>query len=286
VAFPLTSRTRLPVAVQTGCDDVCAFCITRVARGPHRSLPAAEVVRQVAEAEANGVREVVLTGVNLAAWGCEDTRRPEGSRLAALLERLLRETGVPRIRLSSLGPQYLGGGFFEVLSDPRVCDHLHLSVQSGSPVVLARMGRGHGVGEVLRAAGAARRVRPDVALTADFITGFPGETGGEHSETLGLVEAVGFARLHVFPYSARAGTPAAALPRQVPTEVRKDRARELRRMGERLRAEFVRTQYGRRRQVLVETDGSGLTTNYVRLRVPGVAEGELAEVEVTPETLA
>lgn len=284
--FPLTSRTRLPVAVQMGCDDVCAFCITRVARGPHRSLPAGEVVRQVAEAEANGVREVVLTGVNLAAWGCEDTRRPEGSRLAELIERLLRETGMPRIRLSSLGPQYLRGGFFDVLSDGRACDHLHLSVQSGSPAVLARMGRGHGVEEVLGAADAARRVRPDVALTADFITGFPGETDGEHRETLRLVETVRFARLHVFPYSAREGTLAAVLPRQVPPDVRKERARELRRLGERLRAEFVRSQYGRRVQTLVETDGTGLTTNYVRLRVPGVAEGELADVEVTPETVA
>jgi threonylcarbamoyladenosine tRNA methylthiotransferase MtaB len=282
----LTSRTRLPVAVQTGCDDVCAFCITRVARGPHRSLPAAEVVRRVAEAEANGVREVVLTGVNLAAWGCEDTRRPEGSRLADLLGRLLQETGVPRIRLSSLGPQYLHGRFFEVLSDPRVCDHLHLSVQSGSPAVLARMGRGHGVEEVLGAADAARRVRPDVALTADFITGFPGESDREHRETLGLIETVRFARLHVFPYSAREGTPAAALPGQVPPQVRKDRARALRRLGERLRAEFERSQLGRRVTVLAETDGTGLTTNYVRLRVPGVAAGEPAHVEVTPESLS
>lgn len=286
VPFPLTSRTRLPVAVQTGCDDVCAFCITRIARGPHRSLPATDVVRQVAEAEGNGVREVVLTGVNLGAWGCEDTRRPEGSRLPALLERLLHETGVPRIRLSSLGPQYLKGAFFAVLSDPRICDHLHLSVQSGSPAVLGRMGRGHGVAEVLRAADAARRVRPDVALTADFITGFPGETDEEHDETLRLVETVRFARLHVFPYSAREGTRAAALPDQVPPDVRKERARELRQLGERLRAEFVRSHLGCRVTVLAETDGTGLTSNYIRLRVPGVAEGELAHVEVTPETVA
>ena len=284
--FPLTSRTRLPVVVQTGCDERCAFCITRVARGPHVSLPAAEVVRQVAEAEARGVSEVVLTGVNLGAWGCATTRRPGGTRLPELLERLLRETGVPRIRLSSLGPQYLTPAFFDAWSDPRVCDHLHLSVQSGSPAVLARMERGHGVPEVLAAVEAARRTRPDAALTADLIAGLPGETPGEHAETLRLAQGVGFARLHVFPYSAREGTPAASMPGQVPVAVRKARAGELRRLGDRTRAAFVRSQLGRRAHVLAETDGTGLTTNYLRLRVPGVPEGELTEVEVTPETLA
>ena len=284
--FPLTSRTRLPVVVQTGCDERCAFCITRVARGPHVSLPAAEVVRQVAEAEARGVREVVLTGVNLGAWGCATTRQAGGTRLPELLERLLRETGVPRIRLSSLGPQYLTTAFFDAWSDPRVCDHLHLSVQSGSPAVLARMERGHGVPEVLAAAEAARRTRPDAALTADLIAGLPGETAGEHAETLQLAQGVGFARLHVFPYSAREGTPAAGMPGQVPVAVRKARAGELRRLGERTRAAFVRSQIGRRARVLAETDGTGLTTNYLRLRVPGVPEGELTEVEVAPQTLA
>ncbi len=148
------------------------------------------------------------------------------------------------------------------------------------------MGRGHGVPEVLAAAEAARRARPDAALTADLIAGLPGETAGEHAETLQLAQGVGFARLHVFPYSAREGTPAAGMPGQVPVAVRKARAGELRRLGERTRAAFVRSQIGRRARVLAETDGTGLTTNYLRLRVPGVPEGELTEVEVAPQTLA
>jgi threonylcarbamoyladenosine tRNA methylthiotransferase MtaB len=285
-AFPLTSRTRLPVAIQTGCDDVCAFCVTRLARGAHRSLPAETVVRQVREAGSRGVREVVLTGVNVGAWGCPDTRRPQESRLAQLLERLLEETDLPRIRLSSLGPQYLGEEFFRVFASPRICDHLHLSVQSGSPTVLARMARGHGVEEVRRVAAAARAVRADVALTADVIAGFPGESGAEHRETLATLESVGFARLHVFPFSARDGTAAASFPDPIPPEVRRARAAELRALGSRMRGTFLASQHGKPAEVLAEHDGTGLTTNYIRLRVPGVAEGALARATVTPALLA
>lgn len=285
-AAPLTSRTRLPVAIQTGCDDTCAFCVTRLARGRHRSLPVEQVVHRVRQAEEGGVREVVLTGVNLAAWGCEDTRRPEGARLAELIRRLLADTGMPRIRLSSLGPQYLLPPFFEVLADPRVCDHLHLSVQSGAAGVLRRMRRGHGPGEVLQAAERARAVRPDVALAADVIAGFPGETDGEHRESLGILEAVGFAKLHVFPFSLRPGTPAADLPDQLPAAVRSARARELRELGAESRAAFLRSQLGKPAEVLVERDGTGLTTNYVRLRIPGIPEGEIAPARITPEALA
>jgi len=284
--FPLTGRTRIPVAVQTGCDDLCAFCLTRVARGPHRSLPTEQVLTKVREAEARGIREVVLTGVNTAAWGCDHTRRPEGARLAELLGRLLQETQIARIRLSSLGPQYLHGAFFDVFADLRVCDHLHLSVQSGSPSVLQRMARGHRVEEIVRAAEAARRARPDVALTADLIAGFPGETDAEHGETLAVVEALGVARLHVFPFSAREGTPAAAFPGQVPPEAKRERARELRTVGERLRAAFLDAQHGKSGAVLAERDGTGLTTNYIRLGVPGVPEGALVSVVIGPDTLA
>jgi threonylcarbamoyladenosine tRNA methylthiotransferase MtaB len=284
--FPLTSRTRVPVAVQAGCDDLCAFCLTRIARGPHRSLPAEQVLAQVHQAEARGVREVVLTGVNTAAWGCRDTRHPWEARLAELLARLLRDTSIPRIRLSSLGPQYLDAAFFEVFADPRLCDHLHLSVQSASAGVLRRMARGHGVDEVAGVAEAARAARPGVALTADLIAGFPGERAAEHAETLATVAALGFARLHVFPFSAREGTAAAAFADQLPAEVKRERARELRALGDRLRAEFLAQQHGRTGEVLAERDGTGLTTNYIRLRVPDVPEGELAPVVIGPETLA
>ncbi len=284
--FPLTARTRLPVAVQTGCDDTCAFCITRLARGPHRSHPAGAVLEQVRAARERGVAEVVLTGINLAAWGAGDTRRPGEARLHALLEALLAGTDVPRIRLGSLGPQYLHPAFFDVYADPRVCDYLHLSVQSGSPGVLARMERGHDAATVARVAERARAVRPDTALTADLIAGFPGESEAEHAETLALAEAAGLARLHVFPFSPREGTPAATLPGQVDGDTRRRRAAELRALGRRLRADFIRAQMGRAHPVLVESGEAGYTPNHLRLRCPGGREGEVRPVTVAPETLA
>lgn len=284
--FPQLGRTRVPVAVQTGCDDRCAFCITRVARGAHRSEPAARVVEAVQEALDQGYREVVLTGINLAAWGAKDTRHPAKARLHALLAEILARTAVPRIRLSSLGPQYLHSGFFELLAEPRVCDYLHLSVQSGAPGVLERMGRGHDARAVRRVAEAARRVRPDAALAADLIAGFPGETDAEHAETRALVDEVGFAKLHVFPFSPREGTPAAAMPGQVPAPLRKARAAELREDGRRLRAAFLASQQGKPARVLVEANGSGLATNYIRLATGDAPEHAIVHVPVGPDTLA
>ncbi|MDZ7751825.1 MAG: MiaB/RimO family radical SAM methylthiotransferase [Gammaproteobacteria bacterium] len=284
--FPVTSRTRLPVAIQNGCDDLCSFCITRIARRAHRSVPAATVVAHVRSAVAAGVGEVVLTGVNLAAWGAGHTRRPREARLHELLAAILEDTEVPRVRVSSCGPQYLHDEFFDVLADPRICDHLHLSVQSGSPAVLARMERGHDAATVHRVAAAARRVRPDVALTADFIVGFPGETQAEFEETLAMVRDIGFAKLHVFPFSPREGTTAASLADDVPPAEKKRRSAALRAAGQALRRDFIAAQLGRTRQVLVEEDGTGFTGNYVRLRAPGAAEGALRDVRLTEDTLA
>jgi threonylcarbamoyladenosine tRNA methylthiotransferase MtaB len=283
--FPVASRTRLPVAIQTGCDDTCSFCITRIARGPHRSHPADKLVAHVREAHDLGIREIVVTGINLAAWGAEHSKRPEQARLHLLLERLLAETAIPRIRLSSLGPQYLHRELFEVLADRRVCDHLHLSVQSGSPTVLRRMDRGHDAEQVYRAAERARAARPDVALCADLIVGFPGETEAEFESTLTMVEDIGFAKLHVFPYSPREGTPAASMPGQIPGAEKKRRAACLRETGQRSRAEFLAGQLGKTRQVLVEGRGSGLTGNYIRLRTPGLVEGTLCEVRIQQERI-
>lgn len=280
--LPLNTRTRLPIAIQTGCDDVCGFCITRFVRGAHRSLPVEAIVRQIRHAEELGLHEVVLTGINLAAWGCDDTRHPHNARLHELLTAILAKTGIPRIRLSSLGPQYLSAGFFEVFADSRICDHLHLSVQSGSPGVLTRMARGHGISEVLNVAAQALAARPQAGLAADLIAGFPGETEAEFRETIDTVESVGFAKLHVFPFSARQGTPAAGASDQVPGEVKKIRAAELRVLGDTLRQRFIHSQWGTGHVVLTEKNATGLTPNYIRVSMPGEDEGELRPVRLGP----
>jgi threonylcarbamoyladenosine tRNA methylthiotransferase MtaB len=284
--FPITARTRLPIAIQAGCDDTCTFCITRIARGAHRSQAADNIVQSIREARELGVQEVVLTGINLAAWGCSDSRRASESRLHELLFRILEQTDMPRIRLSSLGPQYLAAGFFEAFRDPRLCDHLHLSIQSGSPSVLRRMERGHGVEEVYWVAERARAARPQAALTADFIVGFPGESDAEFRETVSMVETLGLAKLHVFPFSAREGTPAASHPDPLPIETRKSRAAELRDLGRHTREAFVRSQLGTVKPVLVEHDETGLTSNYIRTRVPGGRDGELRDLELRAEVIA
>ncbi len=284
--LPFNSRTRLPVAIQTGCDNLCAFCITRVARGRHRSLPVETIVAQINQALEHGIREVVLTGINLAAWGCEDSNHPEQARLHELLEVLLHRTEMPRIRLSSLGPQFIQSGFFDVYQDERICDYLHLSLQSGSDRVLERMVRGHGTEEVLRIAEGARAVRPDTAIAADVIAGFPGETDQEHRETMALLEQLGFAKLHVFPYSTREGTPAATLPGQVPQEVKKDRAGEIRYLARQMRKNFLNAQMGKRFKVLVESSGNnGLSANYIRMQVEGAGMGDIVEATLTEDNL-
>ncbi len=287
VVLPVTSRTRMPVAIQTGCDDTCSFCITTVARGAHRSLPAEQITEQVAEAVRSGVREVVLTGINLAAWGTPDSKKqPQQARLHELLALLLTQTRIERIRLSSLGPQYLQPGFWEVYGDPRICDYLHLSIQSGSDTVLNRMDRGHGTREVVQIAAMARSVRPDTALAADFITGFPGETEQEHRQTCALISALQFSKLHVFPYSEREGTAAASFTESLPVAVRKARAKELRLLNQQQRRLFIESQLGKRLQVLVETGGVGWSSNYIRVHTGTHAEGDIQEVVLTEDTLA
>lgn len=284
--LPLNSRTRLPVAIQTGCDNKCSFCITRVARGAHRSLPVEGVVRQVQQAFDHGVKEVVLTGINLAAWGCENSNRPEQARLHQLIEALLQQTQMPRIRLSSLGPQFIHPAFFDIFADERVCDYLHISLQSGSESVLERMVRGHGTAELLRLVEQARAVRPATAIAADIITGFPGESHSEHEETLSLLKAVRFAKLHVFPYSEREGTPAATAAEPVAVAIRKQRAAEIRELGRTMRHDFIRTQMGREFSVLLEGNGTGLSGNYIRMRAGQGSEGEIVSLTLNEQNLA
>lgn len=283
--LPLNSRTRLPVAIQTGCDNECSFCITRIARGAHRNLPAEQILRQIDQAYESGVREVVLTGINLAAWGCDDSRKPEQARLHELLEMILQRTEMPRIRLSSIGPEYIQPAFFDLYADERICDYLHISLQSGSDSVLQRMARGHGTKEVEIIAAQARAVRPNTALAADIIAGFPGETDEEHRETLAFVEHLQFAKLHVFPFSVREGTPAAEMSDQLSQEIKKQRASELRELGRTLREQFIQQQIGRTVNVLVEGNGQGLSGNYLRLNTGDLIQGTSALIVIDTETL-
>ncbi|HIQ02184.1 MAG TPA: tRNA (N(6)-L-threonylcarbamoyladenosine(37)-C(2))-methylthiotransferase MtaB [Anaerolineales bacterium] len=264
---PPTPRTRALVKVQDGCDNHCTYCVVRLLRGPARSRPPEEVVAEVQSLVAAGRREVVLTGVNLGAYG-RDLGMGQG--LARLIEAILSGTDLPRLRLSSLEPWDLDEGFFKLWADARLCRHLHLPLQSGCGGTLRRMGRPITPERYARLTEAARAAVPDLALTTDVMVGFPGEDEAAFAESLAFVERLGFARLHVFPFSPRPGTPAARVSGQVDPQVRRERARRMRKLGTRLAEDFRQRFVGREMEVLWErhrADGfwHGLTDNYLRV---------------------
>ncbi len=274
------ARTRALVKVQDGCDDRCAYCIVPDARGPSGSVPADEVVARVDALVATGTFEVVLTGVNLGRYA-------EGSAgLAALVERVAA-TGVARIRLSSIEPGDLTRGLLNALAAVGcVAPHLHIPLQSGCDRTLSEMGRPYDTAAYAEALARARAAMPGMAVTTDVIAGFPGETDDEAAVTLAFVEACGFAGLHVFRYSARRGTPAAARRDQVPAPLRADRAAALRVLGERLAEAHAASRVGGEAQVLVERlddpDAVGTSEDHLRVRVAdcSAAPGSLVRVRV------
>ena len=265
----LRQRTRAFIKVQDGCDNTCTFCITTLARGASRSRPAAEVVSDINAALNGGVQEIVLSGVHLGSWG-----QDIGLHLRDLVEYILGETDVPRLRLSSLEPWDLDAGFFSLWRDPRLMPHLHLPLQSGSAATLKRMRRKTSPGSFRELVAAARAAIPGVAITTDVIAGFPGETEEEFGETLDFIREIGFAGGHVFSYSARPGTAAARIREQVPAELRRQRAQRLREAFGELGKAYRRQFLGQSMPVLWEASAvrsengwqiEGLTGNYVRV---------------------
>ena len=262
-------RTRAFVRVQEGCNDVCAFCIVPRTRGRERSVPVGEVLSAVRAREEDGVQEVVLTGTQLGAYRGDGTA---DTRLRDLLQALLAETSVPRLRLSSLQPRDITGDLLSLWENPRLCRHFHLALQSGSDAVLSRMRRRYTAEGFRRALALIRGSVPDAAVTTDVIAGFPGESEGDFEATYAFCREAGFARLHVFPYSRRPGTGAARMSDQVPEPVKRARAQHLLALARDLRAGFEGRFHGSVMPVLWERDrpGSGgrvwegLTDNYLR----------------------
>ena len=266
-------RTRAFIKVQDGCNNKCTFCITTLARGPGRSRTVEDIVRDIQAALDADVQEVVLTGVHLGSWG-KDFDSPQ--HLRNLIQLLLTDTDLERLRVSSLEPWNLDETFFDLWQDPRLCRHLHLPLQSGSAAVLRRMARKTTPKAFAHLVRAARERIPGVAITTDLIAGFPGETDEEFIEGLGVVERLEFAGAHVFTYSARSGTAAAKMPNQVHNYTRKERNAALRAVTERT-ARAYHTQFtGQEAHVLWENAHpipsnnlwhlTGLTDNYLRVQ--------------------
>lgn len=266
VLQPASLRTRGFVAAQEGCNDVCAFCIIPRTRGRERSKSIDAVVEEVLAFEAEGVKEVVITGTQLGAYG-----RDRGPReLASLIAALLAGTKVPRIRISSVQPQDLSPALIELWSDARLCRHFHLALQSGSEATLQRMRRRYSADQYRRAVSDLRTSIPGIAITTDVIAGFPGETEAEFEETYAFCEEMDFASMHVFPYSQREGTLAARMGGQVADATKKERVRRLIELGARMGRAFRASLIGSELDVLFETpradgDWEGLTDTYVRV---------------------
>ena len=257
------TRSRAYLQVQNGCDHRCTFCIIPFGRGNSRSVTADAIVDQVARFADRGYREVVLTGVDLTAWGGD---LPGGRRLGDLVQLVLeRVPGLPRLRLSSIDSVEADPALLDAMaSESRLMPHLHLSLQSGDDMVLKRMKRRHSRDDAIRFCDDVRRIRSDVVFGADIIAGFPTETDAMFENSMSLVEECGLTWLHVFPYSPRTGTPAARMP-QVDRRVVKDRARRLRDLGNRQARTYLDALVGSRQPVLVENRGTGRTEGFAEV---------------------
>ena len=272
-------RVRAFVSAQNGCDHRCTFCVIPFGRGRSRSAPPEAVVAEVRRLVEEGVREVVLTGVDLTAYGAD---LAPATRLGGLVKTVLAEVpALARLRLSSIDSVEADPDLLDALGqEPRLMPHLHLSLQAGDDLILKRMRRRHSRADAIRFCRDARRRRPDLVLGADLIAGFPTETDAMFARTLDLVAECGLTHLHVFPFSPRPGTPAARMPPVPPTQAR-ERARRLRDAGAAALLAHLEAQVGRTLPVLMETERLGRTEGFsaVRFERP-LAAGRLAEAAI------
>jgi threonylcarbamoyladenosine tRNA methylthiotransferase MtaB len=273
------ARTRAFVAVQNGCDHACTFCVIPQGRGVSRSLTVSQVLQEVGNHCAAGVQEVVLTGVDLTSWGQDLANSP---RLGMLVQAILKEqAGLTRLRLSSVDGVEIDEALFELLAhEHRVMPHLHLSLQHGADLILKRMKRRHLRADAVKLVARLKGQRPDIAVGADLIAGFPTENEAHHAANLAIIDDLDIVHAHIFPYSPRPGTPAARMP-QVPRDVVKTRAAALRARAAARRGLWLDSLVGETLPVLAERDGTGYAPNYARVALPeGTRAGDVIEVTV------
>ncbi len=265
-ATPFSDRARALVKVQNGCDHSCTFCIIPQGRGASRSVPAGLVVDRIKQLVDQGFREVVLTGVDVTSYGPD---LPGSPSLGMLVERILRHVpDLPRLRLSSLDSVEIDDRLFDLAAgEPRLMPHLHLSLQSGDDMILKRMKRRHSRAQAIDMVGRLKAARPEIAIGADLIAGFPTETEAMFENSLRLIDECDIVFGHIFPYSPRMGTPAARMP-QVETVVAKARAKLLREASEKRQRAWFQGIVGTVQNVLIERDGqSGHAENFARVRL-------------------
>jgi threonylcarbamoyladenosine tRNA methylthiotransferase MtaB len=277
------TKARAFVQVQQGCDHRCTFCVIPFGRGPNRSVPIGAIADQVRHLSESGYHEVVLTGVDIASYGAD---LPGTPTLGQMVRRVLAAVpGLPRLRLSSIDPAAIDDDVWHLIAqEPRLMPHLHLSIQTGSDLILKRMRRRHSRAQAMAVVRRARDLRPGIAIGADIIAGFPTETDALHTETLAFIAEAEMPYLHVFPYSERPGTPASKMP-PVPKPLRKQRAAEIRAAGAKAARSFHARMIGSTVNLLTETESAGHAENFapVSLRA-ALAPGRLLRATVTAST--
>ncbi|HVX79354.1 MAG TPA: tRNA (N(6)-L-threonylcarbamoyladenosine(37)-C(2))-methylthiotransferase MtaB [Bradyrhizobium sp.] len=270
---------RVFVQVQNGCDHRCTFCIIPFGRGNSRSVPMGAVVEQVRTLVERGHAEIVLTGVDLTSYGGD---LPGTPKLGQLVKQVLRHVpDLKRLRISSIDSIEADRDLLDVIAeDARLMPHLHLSLQSGDDMILKRMKRRHSRQDAVEFCVQVRRLRPDIALGADIIAGFPTETEEMFARSQDLVDECGLTFLHVFPYSKRPGTPAARMP-QVAAETIKDRARRLRIAGEAALQRRLRSEIGTMREILIESAVQGRTEHFLPVAISGATPGSVRRLAIS-----
>ena len=264
-----TRRSRAMIKIQEGCDQVCAYCIVPKVRGRERSIPSATLIREINRRTEEGFQEVVLTGTQLGTYGFDLPR----VNLVSLLRRILAETTVPRIRVSSLQPQEISAELLRLWENNRLCPHFHVPLQSGSDSILKSMRRRYDTARFVQSVGLIREFICDPGITTDLIVGFPGEGEAEFTQSREFAAGIGFSAMHIFPYSRRPGTSAHRLDSQVEAADKRPRVNQMLEIASRNSQEFRRKQVGQVRPVLWESyresggtrTWSGLTGNYVRV---------------------
>ncbi|MGD9567414.1 MAG: tRNA (N(6)-L-threonylcarbamoyladenosine(37)-C(2))-methylthiotransferase MtaB [Sedimentibacter sp.] len=263
-------KTRANIKIQDGCSQFCSYCIIPYVRGPIRSRKHDDIVEEIKKVAANGYKEIVLNGIHISSYGKD---MHEQDALIRLIEAINEIEGIERIRLGSLEPKLITEDFIERYSKlKKVCDHFHLSLQSGSNTVLNRMNRKYTTAEYKNNVGIIRKYMPEAGITTDIIVGFPGETEDEFNETLEFVKDIRFSRIHVFKYSVREGTKAAEMELKVDDHVKTQRSKLLIELGDILAKEFMKQFTGKKMSVLVETQKKenifeGYTTNYLKVLI-------------------
>ena len=280
----LSERTRAMLKVQDGCVNFCSYCIIPYTRGPVRSAPLELAVAQAKDLENQGFREIVVTGIEIASWGVDLPGKPN---MVTLIEAICQAVPDLRVRLGSLEPRVITEEFCEKLSKfPNLCPHFHLSMQSGSDTVLARMKRKYNTARYYESIELLRRYFPGCALTTDMIVAFPGETEEEYAESLVFIQKCAFAEMHIFPYSRRPGTPADKMPEQHPNAVKSERSRRAIAIAEEMTTRYRASLIGTVQQVLFEEPAEGYFTghapNYVRVYAEGQdLHNEVRNVRIT-----